>query len=137
GIKFPNADPAAVPQLSDTYESNVPGLHVVGALGGYPLIKQAMNQGYEVVEYILGNAVEPADEPLLKGKFQAWGRPGTVSQALAIIQRNLPLLSGITTLQLREFRRDQRGSRAGPDEIIFPRNDDTNPVYSIIEGECF
>jgi hypothetical protein len=36
------------------YESNVPGLYIVGALGGYPLIKQAMNQGYEVVEYILG-----------------------------------------------------------------------------------
>jgi hypothetical protein len=39
-------------------------MYIVGALGGYPLIKQAMNQGYEVVEYILGNKVEPADEPL-------------------------------------------------------------------------
>jgi len=34
GVRFPNADPAAVPQLSDTYESNVKGLYVVGALGG-------------------------------------------------------------------------------------------------------
>ncbi len=49
GIVFPNNDPAAVPQLSPTYESNVKGIYVVGALGGYPLIKQAMNQGYEVV----------------------------------------------------------------------------------------
>ena len=38
-----------MPELSETYESNVPGLYIVGALGGYPLIKQAMNQGYEVV----------------------------------------------------------------------------------------
>ena len=66
GVAFPSADPAAVPQLSDTYESNVPGLYIIGALGGYPLIKQAMNQGYEVVEYIQGNKVEPADEDLLK-----------------------------------------------------------------------
>jgi CRP-like cAMP-binding protein/Fe-S-cluster-containing hydrogenase component 2/thioredoxin reductase len=137
GIKFPNADPAAVPQLTDTYESNVPGLHVVGALGGYPLIKQAMNQGYEVVEYILGNAVEPADEPLLKAKFQAWGRASSVSQALAIIQRNLPLLAGITTLQLREFLLDSNVSAPPPDEVIFRRNDYTNTFYSIIEGECF
>jgi thioredoxin reductase/CRP-like cAMP-binding protein len=137
GIKFPNADPAAVPQLSDTYESNVPGLYIVGALGGYPLIKQAMNQGYEVVEYILGNAVEPADEPLLKAKFQVWRRASSVSQALAIIQRNLPLLSGITTLQLREFLLDGDVRTPAPDEIIFQRNDYTNTFFSIVEGECF
>jgi hypothetical protein len=57
-----------VPAISAKYESNVKGLYIVGALGGYPLIKQAMNQGYEVVEYILGNKVEPADEPLLQGQ---------------------------------------------------------------------
>ena len=137
GIKFPNADPAAVPQLSDTYESNVPGLYVVGALGGYPLIKQAMNQGYEVVEYILGNPVEPADEPLLKAKFQNWNRVTSVSQALAVIQRNLPLLAGITTLQLREFLLDSDIRTPRPDEIIFERNDYTNTFFSIVEGECF
>ena len=102
-----------------------------------PLIKQAMNQGYEVVEYIIGNAVEPADEPLLKAKFQAWDRASTVSQALAIIQRNLPLLAGITTLQLREFLLDSNIITPAPDEVIFRRNDYTNTFYSIIEGECF
>jgi CRP-like cAMP-binding protein/Fe-S-cluster-containing hydrogenase component 2/thioredoxin reductase len=137
GIKFSNNDPAAVPQLSDTYESNVPGLYIVGALGGYPLIKQAMNQGFEVVEYILGKAVEPADEPLLKKKFEAWGRAPTVSQALAIIQRNVPLLSGITTLQLREFMLDSEVCTPRPDEIIFERNDYTNTFYSVVEGEVF
>jgi CRP-like cAMP-binding protein/Fe-S-cluster-containing hydrogenase component 2/thioredoxin reductase len=137
GIKFPNNDPAAVPQLSDNYESNVPGLYIVGALGGYPLIKQAMNQGYEVVEYILGNAVEPADEPLLTKKFEVWGRAPTVSQALAIIQRNVPLLSGITTLQLREFMLDSEVRTPAVDEIIFERNDYTNTFYSVVEGDVF
>ena len=63
-----------MPQLSETYESNVTGLFIVGALGGYPLIKQAMNQGYEVVESILGNQVEPADEPLLQVQVRQLGR---------------------------------------------------------------
>ena len=57
GVTFPNKDPASVPAISSQYESNVKGLYIVGALGGYPLIKQAMNQGYEVVEYILGEKV--------------------------------------------------------------------------------
>jgi thioredoxin reductase len=57
GVTFPSKDPAAVPAISPQYESNVKGLYIVGALGGYPLIKQAMNQGYEVIEYILGNKV--------------------------------------------------------------------------------
>ncbi|MGD8515117.1 MAG: NAD(P)-binding domain-containing protein, partial [Granulosicoccaceae bacterium] len=70
GIEFPSDDPAAVPALSSQYESNVEGLYIVGALAGYPLIKQAMNQGYEVIEFIQGNDVEPADEPLLKEKFK-------------------------------------------------------------------
>ena len=134
GVKFPNADPAAVPQLSGTYESNVEGLYIVGALGGYPLIKQALNQGYEVVEYILGNPLEPADEPLLKGKFRGWGRHGTVSQALAIVQRNVPLLAGITTLQLREFMLESEVRTPVAGEIVFRRNDYTNSLYSIVEG---
>jgi thioredoxin reductase len=61
GVDFPNDDPTSLPELSERYESNLPGLYIVGALGGYPLIKQALNQGYEVVEYILGNSILPAE----------------------------------------------------------------------------
>jgi CRP-like cAMP-binding protein/Fe-S-cluster-containing hydrogenase component 2/thioredoxin reductase len=133
GVKFPNNDPNAVPQLSETYESNVPGLYIVGALGGYPLIKQAMNQGYEVVETIIGNKVEPADEPLLKAKFK--GFAPSVGTALARIQFNVPLLAGITTLQLREFMLDSDIRMPKPGEVIFERNDYTNSFYSIVDGE--
>src|SRR5258706_5090596 len=65
GVEFPRADANAVPELSSTYESNVKGLYIIGALGGYPLIQQAMNQGYEVVEFALGRSIAPADQPLL------------------------------------------------------------------------
>ncbi len=133
GVEFPNNDPAAVPELSPQYESNVPGLYIVGALGGYPLIKQAMNQGYEVVEYALGRSVEPADEPLLMAKFR--GFAPTVGEALARIQRNVPLLAGITTLQLREFMLDSDVRMPQAGEIIFERNDYTNTFFTIVKGE--
>jgi len=135
GVRFPSADPAAVPQLSATYESNVPGLYVIGALGGYPLIKQAMNQGYEVVEYMRGQPVEPADEPLLRKKFSDFAQARGVAEAIALVQRNVPLFKDMTTLQLREFmlESDVRAPKAG--EIIFLKDDYTNSFFSIVDGE--
>jgi len=137
GVLFPNANMDAVPQVSDTYESNVPGLYIVGALAGYPLIKQAMNQGYEVVEYILGNAVEPADEPLLKDKFKNYSGAKSVSEALATVQRNVPLFANMATLQLREFMLDSEVQTPRKGEIIFRKDDYTNSLFSIVEGEVF
>ena len=135
GVTFPNKDPASVPAISAQYESNVKGLYIVGALGGYPLIKQAMNQGYEVIEYITGTAVEPADAPLLKTKFANIKGIGSVDQALAQIQRNVPVLSHITPLQMREFMLDSDIRTPASGEVIFERNDYTNSFYSIVEGE--
>ncbi len=47
----------------------------------------------------------------------------------------MPLLAGITTLQLREFLLDSDIRTPAPGEIIFKRNDYTNTFYSIVEGE--
>jgi CRP-like cAMP-binding protein/Fe-S-cluster-containing hydrogenase component 2/thioredoxin reductase len=135
GIQFPNQTMEAVPQVSATYESNVPGLYIIGALGGYPLIKQAMNQGYEVVEYILGNPVEPADEDLLKAKFKNFKRAKSVSDALALVQTNVPLFKDLTTLQLREFMLDSEVQAPKSGELIFKKDDYTNSFYSIVDGE--
>ena len=55
GIEFTSADRVAYPKLSPTFESTVPGIYVIGALAGYPLIKHCMNQGYDVIEFINGN----------------------------------------------------------------------------------
>jgi CRP-like cAMP-binding protein/thioredoxin reductase len=134
GVRFPNDDPASVPQLSEQYESNVPGMYIVGALAGYPLIKQAMNQGYEVVEYILGNPVEPADEALLRRKFA--GVPGIVSagDGIALIKRNMPLFASLTTLQLREFMLDSAVGTPRGGEVLFQQNDYSNSFFSILEG---
>lgn len=133
GIVFPNSDPSAVPALSPQYESNVPGIYVVGALGGYPLIKQAMNQGYEAVEYSLGNAVEPADEPVLRAKFKNV-KITSVSDAVTHIQQSVPLLSSLTLLQLRELLLESEIHRPAEGEAVFNKDDYTNSFYSIVEG---
>ncbi|MDP1592688.1 MAG: cyclic nucleotide-binding domain-containing protein [Gallionella sp.] len=134
GVVFPNADSTAVPQLSEQYESNVPGLYIVGALAGYPLIKQAMNQGYEVIEYILGNPVEPADEALLRAKFVDVPDVFSVSDGIALLRRNLPLLLSLTTLQLREFMLDSTVQILQRGAVVFNSNDYSNSFYSILKG---
>src|SRR5688572_7155714 len=135
GVKFPSAEATAIPELSETYESNVKGLYIVGALGGYPLIKQAMNQGYEVVEFALGRAVAPADEPLLERKFAAFGKGAKVPEVIEMIRARVPLLAEVNKLQLREFllESEVRAPRHG--ETIFERNDYTNSFFMIVSGE--
>jgi len=135
GVKFPSKDPSAVPAISPQYESNVPGLYIVGALAGYPLIKQAMNQGYEVVEYILGRKVEPADEPLLRDRLKNVPNFRGVDAFIADIQRNVPLLAQITPLQLREFLLESDIHAPKPGATVFARNDYTNTFFSIVEGD--
>jgi CRP-like cAMP-binding protein/thioredoxin reductase len=134
GVCFPNSDSTSVPQLTEQYESNVPGLYIVGALAGYPLIKQAMNQGYEVVEYILGNPVEPADEALLREKFAGVPNIRSASDGIDLLRRNQPLLAPLTTLQLREFMLDSTVWVPPQGEVIFKRNDYSNSFFSILEG---
>jgi len=135
GVRFPSADPNCVPELTDRYESNVKGLYIIGALGGYPLIKQAMNQGYEAVEFALGRQIEPADEPLLARKFANFSRRKTVSQVLDVIQANVPLVTGINRLQLREFLIESEVRTPDEGEVIFRRNDYTNSFFMVAGGE--
>lgn len=54
------------PLLQKNYESNIPGLYVIGDLAGAPVIKYAMAQGYEVIEHIasLPNAVGGSEAEL-------------------------------------------------------------------------
>ncbi|MDA0366855.1 MAG: cyclic nucleotide-binding domain-containing protein [Proteobacteria bacterium] len=136
GIEFPSKDPASLPELSPQYESNVPGLYIVGALAGFPLIKQAMNQGYEVIEFILGNQIKPADEPLLEEKFQALPGDRPVDEVIAHIRENVPLLRALTTLQLREFLLDATIHVPSKGDVVFERNDYTNSFFMIVEGSA-
>ena len=136
GIEFPSKDPASLPELSPQYESNVPGLYIVGALAGFPLIKQAMNQGYEVIEFIRGNDIKPADEPLLEEMFKALPGGRSVDEVITHIRENVPLLRSLTPLQLREFLLDATIHVPNANDVIFERNDYTNSFFMIVEGSA-
>ena len=134
GVRFPSKDPAAVPELSPHFETSVPGLYIVGALAGYELIKQAINQGREVAEHLAGQPVEPADQKLLAQRFAAAypGRP--VAEVLARIQAAVPMFAGLTTLKLRAAMLDSVLHRFPAGSTVFRKGDYTNSVYNIIEG---
>ena len=134
GIVFPSADREAIPELGNQYQSSVPGIYIIGALGGYPLIKQCMNQGYEVVEYIQGNRIKPADENLLQAKFDKISGAPKVNVALRAIQKRVPLLSGLTKLQLREFFLDSDIRTPKRGKYIFRKDDYSDSFYSIVTG---
>jgi len=135
GIKFPSDSPTAYPQVSDTYESEIPGLYIIGALAGYPLIKHCLNQGYEVVEYILGNNIPPADEPLLQDKLNQAHVAMSVTELVTAIRERLPLYRSLTALQIREFLLHSELHSKLPGEVVFKRNDYTNSLYSVLDGE--
>ena len=134
GVMFPNTNPSSVPVLSESYESNVPGLYIVGALAGYPLIKQAMNQGYEVVQTIVGKPVDAVDEPLLREKFSRWTQE-SVSTVINTLLETIPLFYGMSRLQLRDFLLESTLLLPRVNDIIFKKFDYTNTFFTILEGE--
>jgi CRP-like cAMP-binding protein/Fe-S-cluster-containing hydrogenase component 2/thioredoxin reductase len=135
GIRFPSDSPTAYPTVSQTYESEIPGLYIIGALAGYPLIKHCLNQGYEVIEYILGNNIPPADEPLIQAKLDTAGVRMTVAELVAAVRERLPLYASLTPLQIREFLIHSEISQPQPGDVIFHRNDYTNSLFSVLDGE--
>jgi CRP-like cAMP-binding protein/thioredoxin reductase len=134
-VEFPGDDPSTLPELSGQYESNVQGLYVIGALGGYPLIKQAMNQGWEVVEYIAGNDIVPADHAILQQKFSGLPFGLDVDQTLALVRDRIPLFADINGLVLRELVLASELLTPQSGDIIFRKNDYTNSFMTIVQGE--
>ncbi len=132
GIAFPNQNPDSVPVVNSRYESNVPGLFILGALIGYPLIKQAMNQGFEVIEHIKGNPVEPADQGLLAERLQIL--PGSTNDNLAKIRSTLPLFTDLSDPQFRELMIDSTVHVMKAGEAVFERNDYTDTFWSVVSG---
>ena len=138
GVRFLSPESDALPDLTSHYETNVPGVFVIGALAGYPLIKHAMNQGYEVIEHLLGNEVEPADHGVLQEKLGALriagGRVG-VDQALAAIQQRVHLFRDVKPMALRELAIVSRIVGPKPGRTIFNRGDYSTTIYNILDGE--
>ncbi len=134
GIQFASDSANAPPVLTKHFETNIPGLYMIGSVAGYGLIKQGMNQGYDVVEHLLGHDVEPVEEPIIRderlGMFD-----GSVDARLDTLRTLVPLLADVSDPVLREMLlagavyRDIQAKT-----LIYREEDYSDSLYIIIEG---
>lgn len=135
GIEFSSNDRLAFPKLSPVFETTAPGIFVIGALAGYPLIKHCMNQGHDVIEFINGNTgLKPADEPILEAKFRDLPGKRSVAEWLDFLNQNIAILDGMNPLQMREFMLDSNARFYRKDEVIFERADPGSSLFAIAQG---
>ncbi len=147
GIQFSSSAPDAAPSLSAKYESSVPGVYVVGSLAGYPLIKQAMNQGYDVVEYIHGHDIKPADHELLQKDFASLPYRRDPDDLLRLFQGRIPMFSQINALVFRQVIIESNIWVAGSGidtsqpfcinvgDYVYRQGEYTNTFFLILDGE--
>ncbi|WP_407876365.1 cyclic nucleotide-binding domain-containing protein [Qipengyuania nanhaisediminis] len=135
GIAFTSEERGAFPKLSPAFETTVPGIHVIGALAGYPLIKHCMNQGYDVIEFLNGNTdLKPADEPILSEKFAVLPGDHPVDHWLDVFGGNVAIFAGLSPLQLRELMLDSTVHYYEPGDVIFRRNEPGSSMFAIAQG---
>jgi cGMP-dependent protein kinase 2 len=135
GIEFTGPDREAFPILSPNFETSRPGIHVIGALAGYPLIKHCMNQGYDVVEFINGNRdLKPADEAMLRERFSELPGNRDVAEWLAAIRDGVGIFREVSVLQLRELLLDSAVRAFAQSETVFRRNEPGSSLFAIVEG---
>jgi CRP-like cAMP-binding protein/thioredoxin reductase/Fe-S-cluster-containing hydrogenase component 2 len=132
GIRYSGEGPGARAILSPVYESSVPGLFLIGAASGRDLIKLGMNQGWEVIEHLMGREVEPADEAVLEEKLPFW--EGSVRERIAAIRSRVPLLAAADEQQLRDTFLSTKVREYRDGEIIIRQNDYTNEFMIIASG---
>ena len=128
-------DGADFPRVSDVYESDRPGLFIIGALAGYPLIKHCMNQGFEVVDYIAtGVMPEGPDVGVLREKFE--GAPGyeDVQRTLERVRAEVPLFGGLTILQIREFLLDATVHASKGGEKLVEKDSAGDSLWVVAQG---
>ena len=132
GVKFSGEGRDARPILSSVYESSVPGLFLIGAAAGSDLIKLGMNQGYEVVEHLLGHEVEPADEGVLRERLPFW--EGKVRERIQTLRERVPILAAVEEQQLRETFLAASVKEYRDGEVIVRQNDYTSDFLIIATG---
>lgn len=135
GVAFSGPARDALPVLSTDFESSVPGLYVIGALAGYPLIKTCLNQGYDVVERINGSTtLKPADEPLLVEKFRALPGQRTVDEWLHVITDSVEIFHGLPRQQMRDLILEAAVHYKRKDALIFERGEFGSSLFTIVDG---
>ena len=132
GVRFAGEGREAKPVLSPVYESSLPGLFLIGAVTGRDLIKLGINQGFEVIEHLLGRVVVPADEEVLAARLPWWR--GAVRRRIEQIQEQVPVLGAADDEHLREvfLSAEVREYRDG--EVILRQNDYSDTFLIVAAG---
>ncbi len=138
GVRFrsdPETDRKALPRISDRYEAEgVDGLYIIGALTGKDLIKLSMNQGFEVIQYICGEAVEPIDAEGLRKTLQAI--PGDSAEAkIKTITTRIPIWATTSPGSLRDLLLVSTVHHFEPGEVVFQKGHYSTTFYTVVEGE--
>ncbi len=84
-----------LPDLDPNYESNVPGLYVIGEAAGKPLVKNANNLGLHVVNHMTAGALKPGDASRAGYRYELLvlgSGPGGLSAAVSAKRRGLAVL---------------------------------------------
>jgi len=77
-----------IPRIKENFETNVPGLHIVGELGGMGLIKNAFEQGRQCVEGLLKNPGGSRHEDIMDVLIVGCG-PAGLSASLNCLHHKL------------------------------------------------
>ncbi|MEM7524397.1 MAG: cyclic nucleotide-binding domain-containing protein, partial [Pseudomonadota bacterium] len=128
-------DGADFPRVNEIYECDRPGVFIIGALAGYPLIKHCMNQGYEVVHTIIGDPVESIIRKELAAKFNVIPDYSDVQSMLEKMKNAVPLFQGLTLLQLSEFMLDADIHFKKPGEIFMEKDDAGDSLFVVYSGD--
>ena len=141
GVSFRGRDPRERPERSLELETNKPGLYVVGATGDADLIKKAMNEGFEVIEHLCGNAVVPMDVEVLHQAIAVpLGSTGAtpadaVEAAVERIRTTVPLFTDVSPVQLRNLLfNDCEILRPQPGSEIFGRKQFGSDLHVVLGG---
>jgi thioredoxin reductase (NADPH) len=116
-----NLQTIRVPQVNERFETNVPGLHIVGELGGMGLIKTAINEGKLVMDHLRKKMAEQPQQ-LAPDQFDVaiiGAGPAGLSASLTAQQhgiRYLTLEQGEIASTIRQYPR-QKFLMAEPLEI--------------------
>jgi thioredoxin reductase (NADPH) len=87
---------ADLPHLTPEYETTIPGLFIVGELGGLALIKNAVNQGRDCIDTIVRRVGQTSPQPVNHGVFDVLivgAGPAGISASLRAIENKLSYIT--------------------------------------------
>jgi thioredoxin reductase/CRP-like cAMP-binding protein len=130
-------------EISETYESPVPGIFVIGAAARFPLVRNCLNQGYDVVEAISQKQVVPADEDIVmrsasKKVLEILGLENeSISgwQLVRLVQQRLPFFKEYRNHEIRDaLRQNDNIEIREPGDVVIRSGDQAYYTYWVLEG---